>query len=113
MLLIAAACTIAAAESIPLPHARAAVARPRPAPTAPAVTAASAAAATPAARAARALRSVPAAPAVPAVTATAATVTKPEDVVPEPSACRLRLTPELALAPSVPPLAGPSECGAA
>jgi hypothetical protein len=29
-----------------------------------------------------------------------------------PSACRLRLTAELALAPSLPPLAGPGECGA-
>ena len=30
---------------------------------------------------------------------------------PPPSACRLRLTADLAIAPSVPPLAGPGECG--
>ena len=30
----------------------------------------------------------------------------------EPSACRLRLTEELAVAPSLPPIAGPGECGA-
>jgi hypothetical protein len=29
---------------------------------------------------------------------------------PAPSACRLRLTPELAIAPSLPPTAGPGEC---
>jgi hypothetical protein len=29
-----------------------------------------------------------------------------------PSACRLRLTPELAVAPSLPPIEGPGECGA-
>ena len=29
-----------------------------------------------------------------------------------PSACRLRLTPEVAIAPSLPPLSGPGECGA-
>ena len=34
---------------------------------------------------------------------------KPEE--PAPSACRLRLTAELAVAPSLPPLAGPGECG--
>src|SRR5262249_48478547 len=33
----------------------------------------------------------------------------PEEV-PPPSACRLRLTAELAVAPSLPALAGPSEC---
>jgi len=33
-----------------------------------------------------------------------------EEVV-QPSACRLRLTAELALAPSLPPIAGPGECG--
>src|SRR5205085_250553 len=31
---------------------------------------------------------------------------------PPPSACRLRLTPEVAIAPSLPPLSGPGECGA-
>jgi hypothetical protein len=31
---------------------------------------------------------------------------------PEPSACRLRLTPEIAAAPSLPPITGPGECGA-
>ena len=36
---------------------------------------------------------------------------QPEEPAP-PSACRLRLTAELAVAPSLPPLAGPGECGA-
>lgn len=39
----------------------------------------------------------------------AATVDKP---VPPPSACRLRLTGDLALAPSLPSIEGPGECGA-
>jgi hypothetical protein len=30
----------------------------------------------------------------------------------EPSACRLRLTPDIATAPSLPPITGPGECGA-
>jgi len=30
----------------------------------------------------------------------------------EPSACRLRLTPAIAIAPSLPPIEGPGECGA-
>jgi hypothetical protein len=42
---------------------------------------------------------LPAAPAVPEMPA-------------PPSACRLRLTPELAVAPSIPALSGPNECGA-
>src|SRR5262249_11520958 len=33
------------------------------------------------------------------------------DAPPPPSACRLRLTTELAIAPSLPPLTGPGECG--
>jgi hypothetical protein len=37
--------------------------------------------------------------------------TKVEEAAP-PSACRLRLTPDLAIAPSLPPLSGPGECGA-
>jgi hypothetical protein len=36
---------------------------------------------------------------------------KPAEPAP-PSACRLRLTPELAVAPSLPPLSGPNDCGA-
>jgi hypothetical protein len=64
--LMAASCSLAAAQTIPLP-------RPRPLPSAP----------------------VPE-PSVPA----------------EPSACRLRLTPEIATAPSLPPMSGPGECGA-
>jgi hypothetical protein len=36
---------------------------------------------------------------------------KAEDVA-QPSACRLRLTTEFAIAPSLPPIAGPGECGA-
>lgn len=43
--------------------------------------------------------------------APAAETPEPEEPAP-PSACRLRLTTELALAPSLPRLAGPSECGA-
>ncbi len=39
-----------------------------------------------------------------------ADLAKPEEPAP-PSACRLRLTPERAVAPSLPPLAGPGECG--
>jgi hypothetical protein len=35
---------------------------------------------------------------------------EPEEPAP-PSACRLRLTAELAVAPSLPPIAGPGECG--
>jgi hypothetical protein len=38
-----------------------------------------------------------------------AETTEPE--APLPSACRLRLTMELAIAPSLPPLTGPGECG--
>ena len=36
---------------------------------------------------------------------------KAEEIA-QPSACRLRLTPELAIAPSLPPIRGPGECGA-
>ena len=43
--------------------------------------------------------------------APAAETSEPEEPAP-PSACRLRLTTELALAPSLPRLAGPGECGA-
>jgi hypothetical protein len=42
-------------------------------------------------------------------TAAVAPTAKPE---PPPSACRLRLTSELAIAPSLPPIEGPGECGA-
>jgi hypothetical protein len=35
----------------------------------------------------------------------------PVAVPPEPSACRIRLTEELATAPSLPPIEGPGECG--
>ena len=37
----------------------------------------------------------------------------PAEAVQEPSACRLRLTTEMAIAPSMPALIGPGECGAA
>jgi hypothetical protein len=67
MILLAAACEVAAAQAVPLP---------RPPEAAP-----------------------------------AADASRPEEP-PPPSACRLRLTPALALAPSLPPLAGPNECGA-
>ena len=36
----------------------------------------------------------------------------PKPEAPQPSACRLRLTSELAIAPSLPPIEGPGECGA-
>src|SRR5262245_47660010 len=51
---------------------------------------------------------VPAAPAKPVTPAVAPTA-MPE---PGPSACRLHLTSELAIAPSVPSIEGPGECGA-
>ena len=63
--LMAASCSLAAAQSIPMP-------RPRP-PSAPAAE---------------------------------------PSIALEPSACRLRLTPEIAIAPSLPPITGPGECGA-
>jgi hypothetical protein len=44
----------------------------------------------------------------PAVDATS----HPQTTVPPPSACRLRLTSDLALAPSLPSIEGPGECGA-
>ena len=69
MIVLAAACDIAAAQTVPLP-------RPRPF---------------------AAVVGVPTPP------------SKPEA---PPSACRLRLTPELAVAPSLPPIEGPGECGA-
>jgi hypothetical protein len=71
IILLAAACEVAMAQTVPLP-------RPRPAEAGPAA---------------------------------ATQASKPEEPLP-PSACRLRLTPALALAPSLPPLAGPNECGA-
>jgi hypothetical protein len=69
MVALAAACDIAAAQSVPLP-------RPRPF---------------------AAVVGVPTPPSTPDT---------------PPSACRLRLTPELAVAPSLPPIEGPGECGA-
>jgi hypothetical protein len=51
---------------------------------------------------------VPTPPAKPAATAVAPTA----QAEPPPSACRLRLTAELAVAPSLPPIEGPGECGA-
>ena len=71
MVVLAAACEMAAAQTVPMP-------RPRPAPV---------------------LTSVP------------AQVPKVAEAAP-PSACRLRLTADLAIAPSLPPLEGPGECGA-
>ena len=46
----------------------------------------------------------------PAASPQPADASQPEEPAP-PSACRLRLTAELAIAPSVPVLAGPGECG--
>jgi hypothetical protein len=80
MLVLAAACGLAAAQSVPLP-------RPRPF---------------------SAAVGIPTPPAKPAATAVAPTA-KTE---PPPSACRIRLTVELAVAPSLPPIEGPGECGA-
>jgi len=53
------------------------------------------------------------APNVPLAQTPTASPAKPEepDAPPPPSACRLRLTTELAIAPSLPPLTGPGECG--
>jgi hypothetical protein len=70
-ILLAAACDLEAAQSIPLP-------RPRPEPLRPAVSTEE--------------------PSAPEATA--------------PTACRLRLTEALAIAPSLPPITGPGECGA-
>jgi hypothetical protein len=70
-ILLAAACDLEAAQSIPLP-------RPRPEPLRPVVATE--------------------APSAPEATA--------------PTACRLRLTEALAIAPSLPPITGPGECGA-
>jgi hypothetical protein len=45
--------------------------------------------------------------------ATAAATAEPDpSETAEPSACRLRLTPEVAIAPSLPPITGPGECEA-
>src|SRR3954471_16229378 len=46
-----------------------------------------------------------------AAAATPQELPQTNDVV-QPSACRLRLTTELAMAPSLPPISGPGECGA-
>jgi hypothetical protein len=70
IILLAAACDLAAAQTVPLP-------RPRPAQ---------------------------------AATAPAAEVATAQEPAP-PSACRLRLTSELAVAPSLPALVGAGECG--
>ena len=71
MIVLAAACDLAAAQTVPLPRAR-------PAPAA----------------------AVQAAPAP-----------KIEEIA-QPSACRIRLTTALAIAPSLPAIVGPGECGA-
>ena len=68
MIVLAAACEMAAAQTVPVPRPRPGAAVPAQGPQA-------------------------------------------EEAAP-PSACRLRLTPELAVAPSLPPLTGPGECGA-
>jgi hypothetical protein len=47
----------------------------------------------------------------PAAISALAPMPKPEDIA-EPSACRIRLTTELAIAPSLPAIVGPGECGA-
>jgi hypothetical protein len=47
----------------------------------------------------------------PAVPPPETTETAEPDAAPPPSACRLRLTAELAIAPSLPPLTGPGGCG--
>jgi len=49
-------------------------------------------------------------PPAPSPTVSQAETAEP-DSSPPPSACRLRLTTELAIAPSLPPLTGPGECG--
>jgi hypothetical protein len=84
------------AQSVPLP-------RPRPAAAGPAQP-------TPAPKAQAAKRAAPTAEA-PKVEAAKEDATKPEEAA-QPSACRIRLTSDLAIAPSLPPIVGPGECGA-
>jgi hypothetical protein len=63
-----------------------------------------------------AAQSVPLPPARPATAPAAAeppTDAPNADEVAQPSACRMRLTTDLAIAPSLPAIAGPGECGAA
>jgi hypothetical protein len=56
---------------------------------------------------------MPSPPAKPEATIVAKPAPAPAPApVPAPSACRLRLTSELAIAPSLPPIEGPGECGA-
>jgi hypothetical protein len=54
----------------------------------------------------------PQAPAAPPSAHTTEAADPEPDAPPPPSACRLRLTADLAVAPSLPPLSGPGECGA-
>jgi hypothetical protein len=75
LVILAALCDAAVAQTVPLP-------RPRPAPAA----------------------------AAPASDASTPEEPAPDKAAP-PSACRLRLTTELAVAPSLPPLVGAGECG--
>jgi hypothetical protein len=82
IILLTAVCDIVAAQTVPLP-------RPRPVWAGP-----------PAA----------APPVLPPAEASAPPDSAQKEPAP-PSACRLRLTAELAVAPSVPALAGPGECG--
>ena len=58
-------------------------------------------------------RSIPLPRPRPAPTAVAASAVMPNlSETSQPSACRLRLTPDLAIAPSLPPITGPHECEA-
>src|SRR5438105_13467976 len=54
---------------------------------------------------------IPVPPPRPAPAAAGAPEEGPKAEVVQPSACRLRLTAELAVAPSLPPIEGPGECG--
>ena len=82
IILVTAACDIAAAQTVPLP-------RPRPVWAGPPASAP---------------------PVLPAAEASAPQDSAQREPAP-PSACRLRLTSDLAVAPSLPALAGPGECG--
>ena len=55
---------------------------------------------------------IPVPPPRPAPAAAGAPVERPKAEAVQPSACRLRLTAELAVAPSLPAIEGPGECGA-
>jgi hypothetical protein len=84
------------ATAVPLPRPRPAEARPRPAEASP--------------RPAEAPAAEPPSPAA-EKPAPAGTGKPAEQAAPQPSACRLALTEEIAIAPSIPDIHGPGGCG--